>query len=251
MDKMRRKGFSWELKVALWLGSASLILYLIDFACFRDWYSLSASSLANLAFLPISVMVVTLIIDRLLSARDREMRLEKINMLVSAFFANLGAKLLTIFASRDEQSQYLQDHFGNPDAWDRMRVREAHRLLAAHSYEVALTATDLKELREFLSQKGDYLLRLLENPNLHEHERFTELLRAIFHLAEELSFREDISKLPDSDRNHLAGDLNRCYGPLVREWVHHMWHLKSHYPYLFSLAIRTNPFDRSASPIVK
>lgn len=248
---MRTRRLSWELKVALGLGLASLILYLIDFACFRDWYSLSASTLTNLAFLPISVMVVTLIIDRLLSARDRAMRLEKMNMLVSAFFGNLGARLLVVFASRDERSQYLQSHFGDPDTWNRMLAGDAKRLLAAHSYEVTLAVSDLEELREFLLQKSDCLLRLLENPSLHEHERFTELLRAIFHLAEELSFRDDISKLPDSDRKHLAGDVNRCYGPLVREWVHHMWHLKGHYPYLFSLAVRTNPFDRSASPVVK
>jgi hypothetical protein len=30
-----------------------------------------------------------------------------------------------------------------------------------------------------------------------------------------------------------------------------MKHLKTEYPYLFSLAMRTNPFDLEASPIVK
>jgi hypothetical protein len=30
-----------------------------------------------------------------------------------------------------------------------------------------------------------------------------------------------------------------------------MEHLKINYPYLFSLAMRTNPFDRQASPVIK
>jgi len=30
-----------------------------------------------------------------------------------------------------------------------------------------------------------------------------------------------------------------------------MQHLKSAYPYLFSLAMRTNPFDADASPVFK
>jgi hypothetical protein len=30
-----------------------------------------------------------------------------------------------------------------------------------------------------------------------------------------------------------------------------MEYLKVNYPYLFSLAMRTNPFDRQASPILK
>ena len=44
--------------------------------------------------------------------------------------------------------------------------------------------------------------------------------------------------------------MNRAYGLLVREWVMYMAYLKANYPYLFSLAARTNPFDRNATPEV-
>ena len=110
---------------------------------------------------------------------------------------------------------------------------------------------ELEYLRDFLIGKRDFLLRLLENPNLFEHESFTELLRAVFHLTEELQNREDISQLPDSDYEHLAADIRRAYVLLVEHWLDYMKHLKDNYPYLFSLAMRTNPFDQSASPVVK
>jgi len=54
----------------------------------------------------------------------------------------------------------------------------------------------------------------------------------------------------DSRTGDLAGDIERAYKLLVREWLSHMEHLKGHYPYLFSLALRTNPFDPDASPQV-
>jgi len=38
---------------------------------------------------------------------------------------------------------------------------------------------------------------------------------------------------------------------LVQEWLDYMEYLKVNYPYLFSLAMRTNPFDRKASPVVE
>jgi len=38
---------------------------------------------------------------------------------------------------------------------------------------------------------------------------------------------------------------------LVRQWLAYMKYLKNFYPYLFSLAMRTNPFDQHASPIIK
>ena len=34
------------------------------------------------------------------------------------------------------------------------------------------------------------------------------------------------------------------------QWLDYMRHLKADYPYLFSLAIRTNPFRHDASPII-
>ena len=245
------KKISWETKVALWLALASLVLYLIDFACLRDWYSLWASALTNLAFLPLSVIVITLIIDRMLSVRDRAVRLDRLNMLISAFFSQLGNNLLSSLAARDGKCEYLRDHFGAGEAWNGMNVREAKRILSGHRYELSVQPNDFRQLQEFFSQKADCLLRLLESPNLLEHERFTELLRVIAHLNDELSLRADIYSLPASDLKHLNADVNRCYGPLVREWVHHMWHLKQHYPYLFSLAVRNNPFDPNASPVVK
>lgn len=62
--------------------------------------------------------------------------------------------------------------------------------------------------------------------------------------------RNGAAELPESDVRHLAGDIDRVYGQLAREWLAYTRHLKRDYPYLFSLAVRTNPFDASASPIV-
>ncbi len=69
---------------------------------------------------------------------------------------------------------------------------------------------------------------------------------AVFHLADELAHRSDLASLPDADRKHLAGDLDRAYKCVAAEWLLHMMNLKRDYPYLFSLALRTNPFDASA-----
>ena len=88
---------------------------------------------------------------------------------------------------------------------------------------------------------------MLENPNLLEHESFTNLLWAVFHLTDELAYRIDLSSLPDTDYQHLAGDIKRVHHRLILQWLDYMKHLKQNYPYLFSLAIRTNPFDANAS----
>jgi hypothetical protein len=97
----------------------------------------------------------------------------------------------------------------------------------------------------------DVMLRLLENPFLLEHEAFADALRAVFHLAEELSARDRLDRLPDADAQHLAGDIRRAYRALAVQWLDYMRYLQRSYPYLFSLAMRMNPFDPQASPVVK
>jgi hypothetical protein len=41
-----------------------------------------------------------------------------------------------------------------------------------------------------------------------------------------------------------------CHSLLISQWVDYMKHLKKNYPYLFSLAIRINPFNPDASAVV-
>jgi hypothetical protein len=70
-------------------------------------------------------------------------------------------------------------------------------------------------------------------------------------LTEELEHRPDLRALPERDLAHLSIDIQRAYGKLIIEWIIYMKHLKSAYPYLFSLAVRRNPFDANASVIVE
>jgi len=74
------------------------------------------------------------------------------------------------------------------------------------------------------------------------------LLWAVFHLMEELFYRKDVLRLSDRDYDHISGDMKRAYILLIYEWLSYMKHLKDNYPYLFSLAMRTNPFDLNAVP---
>ena len=50
---------------------------------------------------------------------------------------------------------------------------------------------------------------------------------------------------------HLSIDIRRAWLALLREWITHMEHLQTDYPYLFALAVRTNPFDPEASATVR
>ena len=115
-----------------------------------------------------------------------------------------------------------------------------------HRLVIDSRRADILTLLEYLQNRADLLLRLIENPIIQEHENFSELLGAVFHLRDELLNRSDLFKLPDSDRKHLEGDIVRIYRLLIFEWLRYIRYLKKSYGYLFSLAMRVNPFDPDA-----
>jgi hypothetical protein len=189
--------------------------------------------------------------EMMLSRREKQARMKKLNMVIGVFFSQAGNRLIRIFALADAHFEEIQKVLIVTDKWTREDFLRVSEQLRAGKYRVEISQIDMDKLKIFLMQERDFLVRLLENPTLLEHESFTDLLRAVFHLAEELAYREDLSQSPTSDRAHIAGDISRAYHLLVHQWLDYMEYLKVNYPYLFSLAMRTNPFDRQASPIVK
>jgi len=237
--------------LGLYLILSSVALYLFHYAVFEDTHHILIYMIGDLAFLPIEVLLVTLVIHRLLSSREKREVMEKMNMVIGAFYSEVGTRMLAYLSDFDPKLDEIRNELIMTQDWPDKRFTNVSTRLRKHDYRIEIQKVDLQYLRSYFGDKRDFLLRLLENPNLLEHESFTELLRAVFHLTEELAKRDEMKHLPESDIRHLKGDIERAYRSVVYEWLDYMKYLKNNYPYLFSLAIRTNPFDHSASVIVK
>jgi hypothetical protein len=245
---MRRLGWKFTLAVALIV--LSIIVYFIHWIIFRDPHHIFIYLIGDIAFVFLEVLLVTLIIHKLLTEREKRARLEKLNMVIGTFFSEVGTELLTYLSDCDPKLNEIRNDLVVKGSWTDQEFERVSSRLKTYDYSVDIKKVDLNRLKTFLTGKTDFLLRLLENPNLLEHEVFTELLRAVFHVTDELAHREDIAALPESDLKHIEGDIKRAYSILVLEWLDYMKYLKNNYPYLFSLAMRTNPFDQEATPIV-
>ena len=50
---------------------------------------------------------------------------------------------------------------------------------------------------------------------------------------------------------YVFSDMQRAYSLLTREWLRYIEHLKNSYPYIYSLAVRLNPYKGGASPVIE
>jgi len=246
------KTMSWRVKLGIFLVILSAFLYLLDIIIFHDAEHVFFYMGIDTAFLPIEILLVVLVIESAISSREKQVMMEKLNMVIGAFFSEVGTDLLGTLTKFDHNTAKIRNTLLVNDSWSDKDFNRAKDKIQNLPFDIEFNGENtesvefLESTKKELVGKRKFLLALLENPNLLEHETFTELLWAVFHFMEELEHRKDLTQLPIADYQHLSGDTTRVYGLLIQEWLQYMEHLMNNYPYLFSLAIRTNPFDPSA-----
>jgi len=245
------KRYGGLIVLAAALLAASAVGYAILYEIYQDVRDMVFYTILDLAFLPIQVLLVGIIIEGLLARRQRRERMHKMNMVIGVFFTELGTRLLGDLArglaNRDEVARAL----GVRADWKHEDFSRALAYAAETPWQVDPARLDLAALHSALAAKRDLIVLLLANPNLLEHERFTDLLWSVSHLMEELAARQTLENLPKSDLEHLVGDVNRVCGHLAGEWLRYCRHLQHAYPYIFSVIVRTHPLQDNPSATIK
>ena len=245
---LRRFSFIVYLAIALLVLSG--ITYFAHYLIFQDVHHIFIYMLGDLAFLPLEVLLVVLIIERVLARREKQNKLQKLNMVVGTFFSEVGTILLGDLLKHFDNRSDISSHLNIAENWTKKEFQEAAKYAYSLNVELDCRKIDLEKLKSFLAQKREFLLTMLGNPNLMEHDRFTDLLWAVTHLDEELEARTSVNSLPERDLEHIAVDIQRLYDHLASEWLDYIEHLKNNYPFLFSLVLRTHPFQGHPSPVI-
>lgn len=233
----------WTLVIILGLGILSGVFYSLDFNVFHDGKNEFIWFLRTLSFMPIEVLLVTLVIQKLLDEEEKRTKMKKLNMVIGLFFSEVGRDLLSYVIPADSFAVEKKKRLRMGNDWTPSDFEQAIKASAKESAKLKVSREFFVDLKNNLSKRREFMIKLLENSALLEHESFSELLTYIFHLIEELDMRADILKIHDKDLEHLEIDLRRSYGKLVTEWLTYLKHQKKEYPYLYSFSIRTNPFE--------
>jgi hypothetical protein len=243
------KGYRIYLLLTAGFLAASALFYYIHYLIFGDPHHIFIYMLGDFSFLPLEVFIVVIVIERVLARREKQAILYKLNMVIGAFFSEVGNRLLADLFKDFDNREEISRNLNLTKDWNTREFKQASDYAYNLKIDLDIRKIDLEKLKAYLSQKRIYLLTLLENPNLLEHDRFTDLLWATTHLDEELEARPSLKDLPESDLEHLSVDIERMYDHLASEWLDYVQHLKANYPFLYSLVLRTHPFQEQPSAV--
>ena len=244
---MKNKGI---ITTGVLLIGLSVILHYMHFLIFKDMHHIMIFLLADIAFIPLEVFFVTVVLDKMIEKREKANIIEKLNMLVGLFYSQLGLNIFKEFVSADDSMTKLVTNCKIAADSKLEDFDETERFLKKHEHHINIEKIDFVKLQVELNNSKDLLVSLIANPSLLEHESFSELLMSIFHLQEEFAMRDidsDQSKMAKHDVDHLKVDCMRAYKNISLEWLKYIQHLKVHYPYLFVTALIKNPYDFRSS----
>lgn len=239
-NKLKPKMLS-HTSLGVLLVILSFLFYTLHYVLFRDAHHIFIYFVGDIAFVFVEVLLVSMLLHRVLNERDRKQRIEKLNIVIGSFFSESGKYLLAEMIKRDQTDKKNLNRLITEPTWQNTDFKNAFQTAQQLSCTIKLDTEYLLDIYNHLEENHQFYLRLLENPTLLEHESFTDTLQAVFHLREELHWRKRLHRLPANDLEHLQGDIHRVYSALLLEWLHYLDYLRQNYPYLYSLALRTNP----------
>ncbi|GKU27867.1 hypothetical protein [Clostridium folliculivorans] len=196
--------------------------------------------------MPLQVIIVTVLIDQIVKAKEKQDNLKKISVVIGAFFTETGVRAISNMACFNLNFKEISEKLRIGNGWSDKDFLKAVKEFKESEIIVDSKSGDLNELREFIFSNKQNILSMFENQTLLEHNSFTDMLWALYHIYDELSYREDLNNIPNEDLVHLSADIKRCYKQMIVEWIYYMNYLKREYPFLYSLAVRKNPFTKQA-----
>ena len=247
---------SWKVKFSIVMVLLIIIIYGSNYLVLGDAEHIISYIWTHLGFIPVDILVVAFLLDEIIEKKEKEAMLEKLDMLMSTFFSEVGNELITQLSTANKYKASTEN-LKSIKNWDENDFDNKLDELkdASLDFQADIPAEEREEFLEnlgnLLASKREFIINMINNPNLLEKEEFTELVNAILHLDEELEHRKDLTLVTDTDFGHLNGDMKRVYDKLVHEWVYYLKYLYKNYPYMIALVVRTNPFDEDADVYVK
>ena len=250
------KRLSWKVKFSIVMVLLIIIIYGSNYLVLGDGEHIISYVWTHLGFIPVDILLVAFLLDEIIEKKEKEAMLEKLDMLMSTFFSEVGNDLISQLSAANKYKTSTENLKSiknwNEEDFDN---KLAELKDASLDFQADISAEEreefLENLRTLLASKREFIINLINNPNLLEKEEFTELTNAILHLDEELEHRKDLALVTDTDFGHLNGDMKRVYDKLVYEWVNYLKYLYKNYPYMIALVIRANPFDADTDVYVK
>lgn len=208
------------------LLAISACIYGMQILIFKDVRNTEFYIFQDMAFIPISIAITTVVVGELLDINNKRDSRQKTRMLTSTFFSDIGFELMSMLALVSNIDEELLHTINDTELSDSDKITAIKNggLTVNADMGIYTIISDV-----IIASKTDILI-LSSNPMLYDHEYFSDLLWELLHLMDEFRLRGDYVKLTPNDLTELNSDFAQVLELLLINWVVNAKYLKETYP---------------------
>lgn len=208
------------------LLAISACIYGMQILIFKDVRNTEFYIFQDMAFIPISIAITTVVVGELLDINNKRDSRQKTRMLTSTFFSDIGFELMSMLALVSNIDEELLHTINDTELSDSDIITAIKNSGLTVNADMGIY-TIISDV--IIASKTDILI-VSSNPMLYDHEYFSDLLWELLHLMDEFRLRGDYVKLTPNDLTELNSDFTQVLELLLINWVVNAKYLKETYP---------------------
>ena len=110
-------GWSWKVKFAVVMLIIAALFFASRIVVSGDPEEVISYLWKQIGFIPINIIIVAFLIDSIMSKKEHEAILEKIDMIMGTFFTKMGNDLIYVISQKNEYKHDTKD-FESLRDWD-------------------------------------------------------------------------------------------------------------------------------------
>lgn len=155
-----------EIAIASVFILLTVALHFVHYFIFHDKHHLLIYGMGDLAFLPLEVLIITVILHRLLEWRDKKVLDAKMNMLIGGFFSEMGIDTIRLIVQMDKSLEVAKSSL-------IIKSRDLKKVFSrvlrfSHGYkpDLQLGCDEITAIKQLFITKRAFLSSLLQHPIL-------------------------------------------------------------------------------------
>ena len=216
-------------RICLLLIAVSIVIYGLQILIFRDHQTTFFYILQDLAFMPVTIAIATLVVGELMNNKEKKERMVKTRMLTSTFYTEFGGQLMGLLLTGVQNAEELQAQ-KYLQAKTEDEVKELQKKIREQEIIYRLDQNIYDTAMELITAHKEKMLILAASPMLEDHESFTKLLWGIFHLMDEYRLRGSYKNLSAHSIEHMSEDMGRLTKELIYNAIANALYLRQTYP---------------------
>jgi sensor histidine kinase YesM len=150
----------WYLILGISLVIASSTVYLMEILIFHNVHDTFFYLFQDLAFVPVQVLLVMLILDKLLQKKEKESLMNKMNMMIGVFFNEVGTDLISFFIETEKNITSLRKEIIIDSAWNTKTFESGKKFFKSYNSDLEINQDLLMRMKEYLLKHRDCMINL-------------------------------------------------------------------------------------------